>query len=129
ASNLREHFYGFAYAWCRQYDRALEIYNQFPIKRNFFYNEQHAQAYLAIGDYTNAMRLGKEAALARGESPDQVNKEFDALSKAFKQEGPRKYWELNLEFETPKQDEGHLMRMAAILTRLGQPDQAFHYLR
>jgi tetratricopeptide (TPR) repeat protein len=35
ASNLREHFYGFVYAWCRQYDRALEIYSQFPNKGNF----------------------------------------------------------------------------------------------
>ena len=124
ASNVRVLLSGFVYAWCRQYDSAIEIYNQFP-EGGAWMHEQHAQACLAKGNYTNAMRLGKLAALERGADSTQVNAEFDGLEKAFKQGGPRNYWELKLEFEKAKNGENHLMHLASIYARLNQPDKTF----
>jgi len=123
ASNTREVFYGMVYAWCRRYDRAFEIWSQFPDDKD------RAQAYLAMGDFTNFMRFRKKAALELAVNPDQVKAEFEALDKAFQQRGQQKYWERCLELESSKRDSDHLMRMAAIHARLHQPVEAFRYLR
>jgi tetratricopeptide (TPR) repeat protein len=127
ASNLRPVFYGFVYDWSRQYDRAIKIYNQFP-NGGAWVREQCADSYLAKGDYANAIRQGKQAALERGDNRNQVNAKYDALEKAFKEGGQRKYWELRLEFETSQSGEEHFMRMAAIHARLNQLDEAFEFL-
>jgi hypothetical protein len=91
--------------------------------------EQHALAFLAKGDYPNAMRLEREAAVARSGEPNEVNKDFDALAQAFKDGGEHEYWKRKLELETPKTGKEHWMRMAAIHARLNHADEAFKYLR
>ena len=82
-----------------------------------------------MGDFTNFMHFAKQAALERGENPDQANAEFEQLVEALSRGGPHKYWERSLEFESAKRDVAHLMRMAAIHARLERQDEAFHYLR
>jgi serine/threonine protein kinase len=123
-SALRTRYYGLVYAWSGQYDRALNIFDQFP-NGSYWMDDQHAQWYLAIGDYTNAIRLERQAALERGGDTNEVKKEFDALEKAFKDGGKDEYWKQKLKFETPKTGENHWMRMAAAHARLGQRDEAF----
>jgi tetratricopeptide (TPR) repeat protein len=127
ASILRTIYSGYVYAWSRRYDRALDIFNQFPDGSHWM-KEQHAQAYLAIDDYTNAICLERQAALARGGDTNEVNKGFYALEKAFKDGGKEEYWQRRLEFETPKTGENHWMRMAAAHARLRLPDKAFEDL-
>ena len=128
ASTLRELFYGFVLGWCRDYPGALEFYARFPDRGNFVDN-QRAQAYLALGDYTNAIRYWKKAALSAGQDAEQVNREFAALNKAFEEGGPHKFWQANLEFELRKGDSEHWMRLAAIQAMLEQPEEAFLNLR
>ncbi len=127
ASPARTIFSGFVYLWSGQYDRALDVFNQFP-NGGYYMREQEARAYLAKDDYTNAIRLERQAALQRGGDPNEVNKEFDALEKAFNEGGKEAYWERKLAFETPKTGEEHWMRMAAICARLNRPAKAFDYL-
>jgi len=80
ASSLRTIYSGFVLAWSGEYDRALEIFNQ--VHGTYYVKEQHAQAYLGKEDYPNAIRLERQAALARGGNTNEVNAEFDALEKA-----------------------------------------------
>lgn len=127
ASNLRTIYSGYAYAWSGQYDRAIEIFNQFP-DAGFWMKEQHAQAYLAKGDYTNAMSLQRQAVVARGGNPNDVNAEFDALEAAFKIGGKEAYWKRRLELEAPRTDDKHCARMAEIHAQLNQRKEAFEYL-
>ncbi len=127
ASVLRTIYSGFVYAWSGQYDRAIEIFDTFT-NEDFFLKEQHAQAYLAKGDYANAIKLERAAALARGRDPKEVSHEFDGLEQAFKDGGKGEYWKRKLEFETPKTGDDHWMRLAAIHARLNDPDKAFEYL-
>jgi tetratricopeptide (TPR) repeat protein len=128
ASNTRELFYRLVYGWCRQYDKALEIYGRTGTG-SYFANQHRALAHLGAGDFTNFMRFAKQAALAKAENVDQVNAEFEVLTKAFEEGGPQKYWELSLTFETSKRDADHPMRMAAIHAQLDKPREAFLYLR
>jgi tetratricopeptide (TPR) repeat protein len=128
SSNARLLLSGFVYAWSRQYDRALEIFDRFPTNGGWWMHEQQVQVYLAKGDYPNAIRLAKVAAREREEDPAQVNAEFDRLQEAFRQGGPEKYWERKLEFEQAKKGEDSLMRTAAACAQLGRMDKAFEYL-
>jgi hypothetical protein len=75
------------------------------------------------------MRLGRQSALERGGDAKQVNAEFDALEKAFKEGGWELYWHQKLKIETPKSYQEHWMEMAAIHARLNQRKEAFGYLR
>jgi len=124
ASKLREKFYGFVYLGCRHYNEALEIFNRFPKG----VADWQTQAYQALGDYSNAIRYGRQVALERGELPEQVNGEWAALQDAFNKRGPNTYWELSLKLELPKADSEHLVRLAAIYARLDRPDDAFKCL-
>jgi serine/threonine protein kinase len=128
ASSLRTIYSGFVYLWSGQYDDALDVFSQFP-DGSYWMKEQHALAYLAKDDYPNAIRLEREAALARSGDTNAVTKEFDALAQAFKEGGNHEYWKRKLEFETPKTGDEHWMRLAAIYARLNQPVEAFKYLR
>jgi tetratricopeptide (TPR) repeat protein len=126
ASSLRTMYYGLVFAWSGQYDSAINVFNQ-SISRHW--DEQLAQCYLAKDDYTNAIRLERQAALERGGDTNEVKKEFDALEKAFKDSGKEEYWEQKLKFETPKTGENHWMRMAAAHAHLGLRDKGFADLR
>ena len=128
-SKLRMSYSGFVYAWSRDYPHAIEIYDQYADNADYWQYDQHAQACLGMGDYTNAMRFGKLAALGSGEDPEKVNHEFDALERGFSEGGERRYWELRLEFESKKSGEYQPMRMATIYARLNQTDNAFKFLR
>ncbi|PYI80143.1 MAG: hypothetical protein DME26_22180, partial [Verrucomicrobia bacterium] len=127
ASFLRVYYAGHVYRQCRHYDQAIEMYEQAPSTRSWK-QEYQAQAYLEKGDYTNAIRLGKLAALAQGGDPIIVNAKYDALEYAFKEGGARRYWERELEFELSRNDERHLMRMAVTYARLNRSDEALSYL-
>jgi tetratricopeptide (TPR) repeat protein len=127
ASKMRAAYAGFVYAWSRQYGRAVETYKQNP-NVSFWAAEQYAQVFVATGDYVTAMRLEKQAALDRGGNPKNVNAEFDALEKAYREQGIEQYWKQSLLFEAPRNGERHPMRMAAIHARLKQPDEAFKWL-
>ena len=72
ASNKREMFYGFVYAWCRRYDRAFDIWGQIPKVEGYFLYQQHARAYLASGNFTNFMRFRKLAVLDVAGNPEMV---------------------------------------------------------
>jgi tetratricopeptide (TPR) repeat protein len=128
-SNLRTIYSGYVYAWSGEYDRAIEIFNQFP-EAGFWMKEQQAQAYLAKGDYMNAIRLQRQAALATPWSnTNEVAVEFDALEAAFKSGSPEAYWKMRSKFEAPRTDPSHGMRMAEIFARLGHTQEAFTELR
>ncbi len=136
ASKKRELFYGLVYAWCRQYDRAFEVWSQLPKDDSYFLNDQKARAYLGMGNFTNFIRFSKQAALAHTVDKERVNGEFDALETAFKQRGEHGFWELRQKMEADsqnsdrlKRDPDCLMRMGAIYARLNQRDEAFRYLK
>src|SRR5262249_38525102 len=116
------------YRWTRQYDRAIKKYeegiNEAPSSRvnmEVFLG----QVYLGKKDYLKAIQLQRHAALLANGNPDQVNRQYDALEEAFKQGGSEGYWRKQLELELPRNDQEHLMRLAAIYARVNDPDNAF----
>jgi tetratricopeptide (TPR) repeat protein len=127
SSNLRALYSAFIYTWTRQYDLALEMYDQFP-KGDPWMDEQHAEAYLWKGDHANAMRFAKKAELGRTEDAKRVDAEFDALEKAYDEGEPERYWRLKLEFDKLETDDNHLMRMAYNYAQLGDGDHALEFL-
>lgn len=142
-SKLRELYSAYVCSYCRQYDRAIAIYNAASWLDTRKRMSELADIYLLKGEYMKSLRLGREAALAKptqivgqlaatsavGVDADQVNAEFDALEKAFKAGGPDGYWRRRLGFETPRSGGDHLMIMAAIHARLHETKDALDYLR
>jgi tetratricopeptide (TPR) repeat protein len=131
SSNLRVIYSAFVFHWCREYDQAIAIINETPWLKDGIDNPHATQAlcYLAKGDYTNSIRLGRQSEIERGRDPTQVNAEFDALEKAFNDGGQEGYWRKKLEMETPGSGEEHWMIMAAIYARLNEPEKAINNLK
>ncbi|MBI3414440.1 MAG: protein kinase [Verrucomicrobia bacterium] len=131
-SKLRTIYSGFVYGWCREYDRAIELYDNSKSWLKDGVDSPHyaqSQFYLAKGDYTNSIRLGRQSALESGENPKQVKAEFDALETAFKQGGREGYWQRRLEMENSKADNQNFLSLATIHAHLNQPNKAIEYLR
>jgi tetratricopeptide (TPR) repeat protein len=130
-SKLRIIYSGFVYGWCRDFDRAIAIYDAAPWLKDDVDKPHYMQSvfYLAEGDYETSIRLGRQSALERGVDPTEVSAEFDALESAFRQNGPEGYWQQRLKIDSSKAGDHHYMNMAAIHARLNQTDQAIEYLR
>ena len=127
ASKLRTLYSALVNTWTGEYDRGIEFFNR--LDGGAWMWEQQSLAYYGKGDYTNAIRLERKAALARGGDSNVVDKVFANLERALHENGGKQFWRLMLGFESSRTDEEHWMRMAAIHARLEEPEKAFEYLR
>jgi tetratricopeptide (TPR) repeat protein len=131
ASVARLRHAGHVYLWTRQYDRAIRKYSEVmsitPSSKAWMH-ECLAEAYLAKGDYREAIRHGRNARPLSQETLEQMKTRHNALEKAFNEGQERGYWEQQLEFENLRSDANHLMRLAAIYARIGKRTEAFNLL-
>jgi serine/threonine protein kinase len=126
-SHWRLYLSGRTFEGCRQFDQAIRCYEQYlqavPGERAAML-ELEARAFLGKGNYSNALHLERTAALERREDAAEVNARYDRLEKASQGNDLTDFWRARLEFERPKSDGEHLMRMASILARLSRRDEA-----
>jgi serine/threonine protein kinase len=121
ASVTRLRHAGHVYTWCHEYDKGITKYNE--VLRD---NPDGArriegalqQAWLARGSYLEAIRHGRNAFPYPDKNALQAAAHYDALERAFQQNGEPGYWAQELVFENSRTDDNHLMRLAAIYARL-----------
>jgi Tfp pilus assembly protein PilF len=116
----------------RQYDQAIkelqkvqELDPNSPAPRIYL-----QPAYEGKGDFSNAIQVGREEALAFGQNPQEVSKRAEVLRRAYAGAGPRGYWQTQLDFLKAdwKKSPGDPYSFAPLYAHLGDRDETFHWL-
>jgi serine/threonine protein kinase len=130
-SKLRVIYAGFVYGWCRQYDRAIQLYDAAPWLKDAVDMPHYEQSrfYLGKGDYVQSILMQRRSVLEAGGTPEKVNAQFDALERAFAQGGSAGYWRHRLELELSKTSDYDWISRAMFYAHLGNPDLAIENLR
>lgn len=80
-----------------------------------------AKFYAIRGDYPQAIRVGRRVALLKGVPPVEVEHRYEQLESAYRQRGPKGYWEARLDWEKAH---GSTYSIACIHAQLGNEDAA-----
>jgi serine/threonine protein kinase len=129
-SALRLQNAGWIFLAAGQYERAISKFDGLIEKEPssaLRLAQLRISAYCGLRDYPKAIQTEKEAALLRGEDAVEVKQRFGLLEDALKRGGPPAYWQQQLDWSS--NDEHHPVRLAALYARVGDKNQAFHYLQ
>jgi len=120
----------FVFLASRQFDRAIStienVIEREPSTRARLTEQFLLGAYREKGDYLTAIQLEKELALLAGEKGNELSVRCDSLRNAYTLGGEPKYWEQLLAWN--KDNESDPVTLAALYARVGNGDEAIHYL-
>ena len=110
--------------------RVFEIDSGFPLAHSLLRN-----LYEARSDFADAISEGKTASIAWGTTPEQAEAAIEELRHAYADAGEPGYWRVQLKLIEQRTKAGRVrrpddssVRIAGIYARLGDREQAFHWL-